>query len=74
VANFILHKFIKMSKDKGSKDNGNKNQKKAPADPSIGKKSVSAYKSEGKGGYGSKPALDVFVPKADPKSEGKRKS
>ena len=64
-----------MSKDKGSKDKGNKNQKKAPADPDSGKtKSVSAYKSEGKGGYGSKPTLDAFVPKADPKSEGKRKS
>jgi len=64
-----------MSKDKGSKDKGSKNQKKAPADKSSGKtKSVSAYKSEGKGGYGIKPALDVFVPKADPKSDGKRKS
>ncbi|MBK8505390.1 MAG: hypothetical protein IPL46_26245 [Saprospiraceae bacterium] len=64
-----------MSKDRGSKDKGSKNQKKAPADPSSGKKkSASAYKSESKNGYGSKPAPDVFVPKSDPKSDGKRKS
>ena len=64
-----------MSKDRGSKDKGSKNQKKAPADPASGKtKSVSAYKSEGKSGYGSNPALDAFVPKADPKTDGKRKS
>ena len=63
-----------MSRDKGRKDKGRKNQKKAPADKSSGKtKSVSAYKSEGKDGYGSNPSLAVFVPKADPKSDGKRK-
>lgn len=61
-----------MSKDKGSKDKGNKNQKKAPADKSLGKlKSVSAYKSEGKGGYGSGPS--IVPPKTDAKSDGKRK-
>jgi hypothetical protein len=64
-----------MSKDKGGKDKGGKNQKKAPADKSSGKtKVVSAYKSEGKGGSGINPTLDVFVPKTDSKSDGKRKS
>ncbi|MBX2929567.1 MAG: hypothetical protein KF852_17175 [Saprospiraceae bacterium] len=63
-----------MSKDKGSKDKGGKNQKKAPADKSSGKvKAVSAYKSEGKGGYGKQASLDVFVPKPDAKSDSKRK-
>ncbi|MBK7231740.1 MAG: hypothetical protein IPH93_05650 [Saprospiraceae bacterium] len=59
-----------MSKDK---DKGSKNQKKAPADKSSGKKVVSSYKSEGKSGSGSNPSLDVFVPKSDGKSDGKRK-
>ena len=72
VFSFKIHK---MSKDKGSKDKGSKNQKKAPADPTSGKKKpASAYKSEGKSGYGSKPGPDVFVPKTDAKSDGKRKS
>ncbi len=58
-----------------SKDKGGKNHKKAPADKSTGKaKSVSAYKSEGKTGYGKDPALDVFVPKTTPKMDKKRKS
>jgi hypothetical protein len=75
VAKFFSINFNEMSKDKGSKDKGGRNHKKAPADPSSGKtKSVSAYKSEGKSGYGSKTELDVFVPKTDPKSDGKRKS
>lgn len=52
-----------MSKDKGSKD-----KKKASANKTSGKdKSVSAYKSEGKGGA-EKPGLDVFSPKSDGKS------
>jgi len=60
-----------MSKDK---DKGSKNQKKAPADKSSGKsKVVSSYKSEGKSGSGSNQNLDVFVPKSDGKSDGKRK-
>jgi hypothetical protein len=64
-----------MSKDKGSKNKGGKNQKKAPADKSSGKeKHQSAYKSEGKSGYGNPSALDVFVPKPGAKSDAKTKS
>lgn len=42
-----------------SKEKGTKNQKKAPADKSA-KKSVSAYKSEGKG---KSTGIDAFVSK-----------
>jgi hypothetical protein len=63
-----------MSRDKGSKNKGNKNQKKAPADKSTGKaKHVSEYKSEGKSGYGNQAALEVFVPKPGAKPEAKPK-
>ena len=57
-----------------SKDKGGKNHKKAPADKSSGKgKAISAYKAEGKRGYGE-PALNVFVPKPDSKpGKGKKK-
>jgi len=56
-----------MSKNKGSKDKGTKNQKKAPADKSIGTpKSKSAYKSEGKSGSGAIniPSTKPDTPKA----------
>lgn len=73
--NFFTKKPNDMSKDKGSKDKGGKNHKKAPADKSSGKtKQVSAYKSEGKAGFGIKPSLEVFAPKTDSKSDEKRKS
>lgn len=56
-----------------SKDKGSKNHKKAPADKSTGKaKPESDYKSEGK--KGKDPALDVFVPKPNPKTGGSPKS
>ncbi len=58
-----------------SKDKGTKNHKKAPADKSLGKgKPVSSYKSEGKNGVDKQPTLESFMPKADQKSGGNRKS
>ena len=56
-----------------SKDKGSKNHKKAPADKSSGKtKAVSDYKKKEK--KGKDPALDVFVPKPNPKTGGSPKS
>lgn len=55
-----------------SKDKGSKNKKKAPADKSVGKIKVSsAYQDEGKT---KQPAVEVFTPKPDPKTGGKKKS
>jgi hypothetical protein len=50
-----------------SKDKGQKNNKKAPADKSSGKsKAVSSYKSEGKVTTGN--IIEAFNPKAPLKS------
>lgn len=58
-----------------SKDKGTKNIKKAPADKSSGKgKAISAYKSETKSSQDKLAPLEAFVPKADQKAPGKRKS
>ena len=71
--NSFAQKTNDMSKDKGSKDKGNKKQKKAPADKLTGKtKTPSAYKSEGKSGSASSHNLDVFVPKPESKPDKKR--
>ncbi len=57
-----------------SKNKGNKNHKKAPANKADGKvKVLSAYKSEGKEGVGSDPALDVFATKNSSKKGGSSK-
>jgi hypothetical protein len=51
-----------------SKDKGQKNQKKAPADNSSGtKKEGSSYKNEGKKS-GQSVEIDAFQPKAPSKS------
>jgi hypothetical protein len=58
-----------------SKDKGSKNIKKAPADKSSDKdKSVSSYKSEGKGGISKQVEVQGFVPKQDQKSSKNGKS
>jgi hypothetical protein len=70
---FVGRKFFPNLKSKNmSKYKGAKNKKKAPADKSAGKtKTSSAYQDESKN---KQPALEVFTPKPDPKTGGKRKS
>ncbi len=55
-----------------SKDKGVKNQKKAPADKSVSKTKVSAYKSESKSG--SSNPVESSASKADQKSDGSGKA
>jgi hypothetical protein len=58
-----------MSRDKGSKNKGAKNQKKAPADKSSGiAKPISSYKSEGKSEIKVKTTSEDTAPKSDSKS------
>jgi len=52
-----------------SKDKGEKNQKKAPADKSTSKnKEQSSYKNENQGGPKKSDRIDEIVPKPKPKT------